>query len=138
VRADVGNVFVRWDSLSDDIAITLAIGLVLGTFPVYGVPTLLCVTAARALRLNPVALLAVNQFVTPVQLALLVPYARVGWHISVSPAAPVLYKLAATGLQAITGWCLVGVPAGILIHFALLYVVRRARRAQLLATVSCA
>jgi hypothetical protein len=138
MKAAAGRLVALWDSLSDDVAIILAIGLVLGTFPVYGVPTLLCVIAARALRLNPVALLAVNQLSTPVQLALLVPFARLGWRISVPAAAPILWKVAAAGLQAITGWCLVAVPAGIVLHFALLYVLRRARRAQLLAAVSCA
>ena len=59
-----------WDGISDDIPLVLAVGFVLGTFPVYGIPTLLCVAAARALRLNPAALLAVNQLATPIQLAL--------------------------------------------------------------------
>jgi hypothetical protein len=136
VKAAAGRLLALWDGLSDDIAVILAIGFVLGTFPVYGVPTLLCVLAARVLRLNPVALLTVNQLVTPVQLALLVPFARVGWHISVSPAAPLLWRVASAGLQAVTGWCLVAVPLGILIHFALLYILRRTKRGQLQAALS--
>ncbi len=138
MRSAAERLLALREDLSQDLALILAIGLVLGTFPVYGVPTLLCVIAARALRLNPLALLAVNQLVTPLQLALLIPFARAGWHISVSPTAPVLWRIAAAGLQAITGWCLVAAPAGIVVHFALLYVVRRARRAQLLEAVSCA
>jgi Uncharacterized protein conserved in bacteria (DUF2062) len=138
VRAATERLLTLREELSQDLALILAIGLVLGTFPIYGVATLLCVLAARAFRLNPVALLAVNQFATPLQLALLVPFARVGWHISVSPGAPVLWRVAAAGLQAVTGWCLVGVPTGIVLHFGLLYAVRRARRAQLLDAVSCA
>jgi uncharacterized protein (DUF2062 family) len=137
VRAAAERLLALWED-PQDLALVVAIGCVLGTFPVYGVPTLLCVIAARALRVNPVALLAVNQLATPLQLALLVPFARVGWHVSVFRSSPVLWKLAAAGLQAVTGWCLVAVPAGIALHFALLYVVRRAKRAQLLAAVSCA
>ena len=138
MRAATERLLALREELPQDLGLVLAIGLVLGTFPVYGVPTLLCVVAARALRLNPVALLAVNQFATPLQLALLVPFAHVGWHVQVSPEAPILLRVAAAGLQAVTGWCLVAVPAGIVLHFALLYVGRRARRAQLLAAVSCA
>jgi hypothetical protein len=118
------------EGISDDIPMILAVGFVLGTFPVYGVPTLLCVAAARALRLNAVALLAVNQLATPVQLALLVPFARVGWHVGVASPSPLVWKLAAAALQAISGWCLIALPAGILLHFTLLYVLRRARSAQ--------
>jgi hypothetical protein len=138
LRAAAESLLALREDLSQDLALILAIGLVLGTFPVYGVPTLLCVLAARALRVNPVALLAVNQLATPLQLALLVPFAHVGWHVSISPEAPILWRVAAAGLQAVTGWCLVAVPAGVVLHFALLYVVRRAKRAQLLAAVSCA
>jgi uncharacterized protein (DUF2062 family) len=137
MRAAAERLLALWEE-PQDLALVVAIGCVLGTFPVYGVPTLLCIIAARALRVNSVALLAVNQLTTPLQLALLVPFARVGWHVSVSLEAPILWRVAAAGLQAVTGWCLVAVPAGIVLHFALLYVVRRARRAQLLSTVSWA
>jgi hypothetical protein len=130
VKTAARRLLALWDGLSDDFPMILAVGFVLGTFPVYGVPTLLCVAAARVLRLNPIALLAVNQLATPVQLALLVPFARVGWHVSVPSSSPLVGKLAAAALQAISGWCLVALPAGILLHFTLLYVLRRARSAQ--------
>jgi hypothetical protein len=138
LRAAASCLLALWENLSGEFALIIAVGLVLGTFPVYGVPTLMCIAAARLLRLNPLALLAVNQLATPLQFALLVPFARVGWHVSVAPAAPLLYKLAVAALQAITGWCLVAVPAGIVLHFVLLYVLRRARSAQSLAAVSAA
>lgn len=127
-----------WDGISDDIPMILAVGFVLGTFPVYGVPTLLCVVAARVLRLNPMALLAVNQLATPVQLALFVPFVRAGWHVSVSTSSPLFLKLAACACQAISGWCFVAVPAGVLLHFGLLYATRRGKSAQSLAAASTA
>jgi hypothetical protein len=127
VKTATRRLLALWESISDDIPVVLALGFVLGTFPLYGVPTLLCVAAARALRLNAVALLAVNQIVTPVQLALVVPFVRVGWHVYVSSSSPLVWKLAAAALQAVSGWCLVALPAGILLHFTLLYILRRAR-----------
>ena len=51
---------------------------VLGAFPVYGCPTILCGLAAVALRLNLPALQLVNQMATPVQIALLLPFSRTG------------------------------------------------------------
>jgi Uncharacterized protein conserved in bacteria (DUF2062) len=138
VKTAARRLSALWDSISDDIPVMLTVGLVLGTFPVYGVPTLLCVVAARALRLNPVALLALNQLATPVQLALFVPFVRAGLHVSVSASSPLLWRLAAVSLQAITGWCFVAVPAGILFHFALLHAARRAKSAQSLPAASTA
>lgn len=132
------SLLALWDGISDDIPAILAVGFVLGTFPVYGIPTLLCIAAARVLRLNPVALLAVNQLATPVQLALLFPFVRMGWHVSVSASSPFLCKLAAASLQAITGWCFVAVPVGIVLHFALLYAMRRVKSAQSLPAASTA
>src|ERR1700674_5443840 len=54
----------------------LAVGLVLGTFPVYGCPTLLCVLASLVLRVNLPALQVVNQLTLPLQIAMLMPLAR--------------------------------------------------------------
>jgi len=130
VKTAAHRLLTLWESISDDIPMILALGFVLGTLPIYGVPTLLCIAVARALRLNAVALLAVNQLATPVQLALLIPFARVGWHVSVSSSSPLVWKLAAAALQAVSGWCLVALPAGILLHFTLLCALRRARTAQ--------
>jgi Uncharacterized protein conserved in bacteria (DUF2062) len=138
VKAAAGRLLALWEGLSNDIPMIIAVGFVLGTFPVYGVPTLLCVIAARVLRLNPVALLAVNQLATPVQLALLVPFVRVGWHAPVSATSPLLWKLAADALQAISGWCFVAIPTGILFHFALLYATRRGKSAESLPAASTA
>jgi len=69
----------------DSIAIILAIGIVLGTFPMYGVPTVFCVLAARVLRLNAPALQLVNQLVSPLRLAMLIPFARLGERILGAP-----------------------------------------------------
>ena len=62
---------------AESVALIVAVGLVLGTFPVYGCPTILCAAAAFALRLNPTVLQLVNQIATPAQLALL-PFVRSG------------------------------------------------------------
>ena len=57
MRAAAERLLALWEE-PQDLALVVAIGCVLGTFPVYGVPTLLCIIAARALRVNAVALLA--------------------------------------------------------------------------------
>ena len=116
----------------DSIAIILAIGIVLGTFPMYGVPTVFCVLAARVLRLNAPALQLVNQLVSPLRLALLIPFARLGERILGAPGAAshgILSRFSEFTIQAITGWFCISLPIGILLCIALPYTLRRRRRA---------
>jgi uncharacterized protein (DUF2062 family) len=60
------------------IALCLALGTVLGIFPVLGATTLLCTAAALALRLNLPAIQVVNYMVYPLQLAMLAPFYGAG------------------------------------------------------------
>ena len=115
----------------DSIAIVLAVGLVLGTFPVYGCPTVLCLLAALLLRLNAPALQLVNQLSSPVQLALLIPFARLGGRVLGSPAAAshsILSRFSELTVQAIAGWLCLSVPAGIVLYIVLSRALRRQRR----------
>jgi uncharacterized protein (DUF2062 family) len=116
----------------DSIAIILAVGLVLGTFPVYGCPTALCLLAALVFRLNVPALQVVNQLSTPAQLALVVPFARLGERILGSPATTsysILSRFSEFTLQAITGWLCISIPLGSLLYIILSYALRRRRPA---------
>ena len=121
----------------DSIAIIIAVGLVLGTFPVYGCPTALCLLAALVFRLNVPALQVVNQLSTPAQLALVVPFARLGERILGerilgSPATAsnsILSRFSEFTLQAITGWLCISIPLGSLLYIVLSYALRRRRPA---------
>lgn len=109
----------------DELALLLAVGLVLGTFPVYGCPTLLCAAAAIALRMNAAGLQIVNQISTPLQLALIVPLARAGWRVSISSHAPWLVSAYAVAIQAISGWFMICVPSGVALYLILRFALRR-------------
>jgi uncharacterized protein (DUF2062 family) len=61
-----------------DLALSLALGLGLGTFPVLGSTTILCGAAAALLRLNQPAIQLVNYLAYPLQLLLLIPLLRAG------------------------------------------------------------
>lgn len=63
------------------IALSLAFGLGIGIFPVLGVSTVLCTVIAIALRLNLPAIQLVNYLASPLQLALIIPFVRVGEHL---------------------------------------------------------
>jgi len=62
----------------EKIALSVALGIVLGVFPALGWTTALCAIAAFTLRLNLPAIQIVNYFVYPLQLALLLPFFRLG------------------------------------------------------------
>ena len=76
----------------DSLALCLAVGFVLGFFPVFGITTLLCVLTAGALRLNQVAIQVANYCGYPLQFILFIPFIRLGEYlfglerISVNPA----------------------------------------------------
>jgi uncharacterized protein (DUF2062 family) len=70
------------------IALSIAIGLVVGVFPVLGATTVLCTIAAVWLRLNLVAVHAVHYAATPIQLLLIIPFVRVGEHVLGAPPQP--------------------------------------------------
>jgi len=125
---------------SEAIALSIALGFVLGLFPVPGCPTLLCALAALVLRLNGPAVQAVNYFVYPLQLALFTPFMRLGGRLFPAPARhlpAVLHGGAwravpgvlAAAAHAIAGWVCIGAPAGLLVYLLVAYCLRR-RRAQ--------
>lgn len=60
------------------IALSIALGIVVGVFPAVGWTTLLCFVIAFVLRLNPVAIQLVNYLMYPVQIVLLIPFVRMG------------------------------------------------------------
>jgi hypothetical protein len=64
-----------------DLALTLAIGVVIGLFPVIGTTTALCTLAALAMRLNLVAIQAANYLVFPLYFATLPLFIRYGARI---------------------------------------------------------
>jgi uncharacterized protein (DUF2062 family) len=126
------------------LALTLALGFAVGCIPVFGIPTVLCAALALLLRLNQPAIQMANYAAAPLQLALIVPFVRLGrWLIpSHSGPAPIgfafdpraLLHLPALHLAASMGdlagkallaWLLVAIPAVALMTFALTRMLRR-------------
>ncbi|HXA49245.1 MAG TPA: DUF2062 domain-containing protein [Candidatus Acidoferrum sp.] len=114
----------------EKIALILATGLVLGTFPLMGCPTLLCLLAAMVLRINPAALLLLNNISSPLQLALLVPLARAGSLMcggGAVSAASTGARLGTAALHAVAGWACICIPLGVALYFVVLHWLRRCR-----------
>jgi uncharacterized protein (DUF2062 family) len=130
---------------ADTMALSVGLALVLGVFPVYGCPTLLCAAAAIVLRLNLPAMQLVNALTTPLQLALSIPFLRLGDLLL--PAAGVAHPRAPAAVHseawrfldgirtlavhAIAGWFCVCAPLGVLLYLTLRSASRRCRKGLL-------
>jgi len=66
----------------DEIAKALALGCTTGTSPLIGTTTLTGGLLAVALRLNPVACLAASYGAYPLQIALVLPFAKLGQQLT--------------------------------------------------------
>lgn len=128
------------------LALTLALGFTIGCIPVLGAPTVLCAALALALRLNMPAIQAANYAAMPFQLALLVPFVRLGGHLFAPAALPTIgvhdtlrfspamlwvspihlaAQVGAIAGRAMAGWLLVAIPAILLITLALHAMLKR-------------
>lgn len=77
--------FLRQGLTPEKLSFTIALGITLGVTPVLGSTVLLCTLAAIAFRLNLAAIQLVNWMVYPFQLALLIPFYRLGGWIFRTP-----------------------------------------------------
>ena len=118
----------------EKIALTIALGFVLGVFPILGATTLLCALAAFALRLNQPVIHLVNYFAYPAQFALLLPFYRAGETLFGKPHVPLsipfllgsfrddpahfLRELGVIGLQGIVVWALLAPVLAAFLYFA--------------------
>jgi uncharacterized protein (DUF2062 family) len=121
------------------LALTLALGFAIGCIPVIGIPTVLCATIALALRLNLPAIQAANYAAMPLQLALIVPFMRLGrWLVPAEPARltlphsllqlrflEVASHMGRMAGQALLAWLLVAIPAVALMTVSLTLMLRR-------------
>ena len=110
------------------LALTIALGVALGILPLFWGASLLCVAVAWAFRLNQVCLQVVNYLAWPLQLALLIPFYRLGewllsgWHPRL-PETGALHFLAQLGpatVKALAAWFVVA-PVAVLLMYLVLY-----------------
>lgn len=113
---------------AESIALSVALGFVLGVFPVFGCPTIFCALAALTLGLSLPAIQCINYLVYPLQFALLVPFFRLGnWLFRPVHQVPGISGFLITALHAVVAWFLVCSPAGLLLYVAVFTILRRCR-----------
>jgi uncharacterized protein DUF2062 len=122
------------------LALTIALGICVGILPLLWGSTLICALLAFAFGLNQAGIQAVNYLTYPLQLALLVPFYRLGtkvfpWepHVASQLLQGGHWKdfggnvtlLAVATLKAVAVWLLVAPPVAFLLYIALLSVFAR-------------
>ena len=120
----------------EKIALTLALGSVLGVFPIIGATTALCALIAWRLKLNQPIIQLINYLMYPIHLLLLLPFYRAGETLFGQPHLPIfsiselmhrfqadplgfLADFGMVGFYGVVVWCLVAPPTAALLYFAL-------------------
>ena len=114
------------------VALSLAVGAVVGTFPVLGTTTVFCAVIAMALRLNMVAIQLVNWFIYPLQILLLIPFYRLGAILFAAPRPAIstsglvdafrndpvaaLRDCGGATLHAASAWSLAALPCALVLY----------------------
>jgi uncharacterized protein (DUF2062 family) len=129
----IKNIFVQGVS-PQKLALTISLGVFIGTIPVLWGSTLICALLAFLFRLNQLSIQAANYLAYPLQIVLIVPFYRIGagfisWDPSVSP--DIFSKgiknlwmgnfvpMAAATLKALAAWFLIASPVVVLLYFLL-------------------
>jgi uncharacterized protein (DUF2062 family) len=99
-----------------DLALCLALGAGIGMFPVLGVSTPALTVIALWRRLNLAAIQLVSWLIAPLQLAMIIPFMRIGEKLLALHAIVTLWDAI---VHAAAGWMLIG-PAGIYVLYRLL------------------
>lgn len=117
----------------EKIALTIALGLMLGIFPIFGATTLLCLGFGLWFKLNQPILQMVNYLVSALQLAMILVFVRIGEFVAraqpVSFSIPEMFRkfhasplkffqeFGMTGLHGIIGWLITAPFVGALLYF---------------------
>ena len=133
--------FLKQGLSPEKLALCVALGLLLGTFPVLGSTTLLCTAAAIIFRMNRPAIQLINYFTYPLQLLLFVPFIRAGEFLFDQPPIPLdlvqiftmlqtdmlgaISSLWLTNVRAIAAWSLLTPLFAIALYYILVPIFRR-------------
>jgi uncharacterized protein (DUF2062 family) len=138
----IKNIFVQGVS-PRELALTISLGIFIGTVPVLWGSTLICAVLAVVFRLNQPSIQAANYLAYPIQLVLIVPFYRMGagiipWGPSVSldifskgitqEWTGNLVPLAAATLKALAAWFLIASPLAVVLYLLLWTVFARLPR----------
>lgn len=140
-------VFLSQGVTPNKLSLTVALGVIIGMLPVFGVASLLCALVAVSLRLNMGAIQLTHYVATPLQVLLFVPFVKLGgvvlnrtpmpfsfsqvYHLFTTDAVATFQKLWFTFFMGFTGWLVVSIPVALGLYFSTLPVFKKISAAPL-------
>ena len=125
----------------EKIALTIALGLNLGIFPLLGATTALCALAGVCLKLNQPVIQLVNWLVSPLQLVLILVFVRIGEWLMRAPqvtfSIPELFQkfhqspaaffreFGLTGLHGVIAWLVIAPLLTAIVYYLLVPPLRK-------------
>lgn len=123
------------------LALAVTLGIVIATIPAFGTCTVLCLAAIWLFKINPAAILLVNQLAFPLQFACYFPLIRLGEWTFNQPPLPlslteilelistdlflVFQKLWWSTVFGVTVWMVLALPIGYFLYGLLRFVFSR-------------
>jgi uncharacterized protein (DUF2062 family) len=123
------------------LSVSLALGITVGLIPLYGTTTLIVTLIAFSLRLNFVAMQVAHYIVHPLQIALLVPFFKLGGSIIKSGGISItvhqyiqlfktdfwgaLKELWLVNLSAVGVWLILSIPLFVGLYYLLVFTIKK-------------
>ena len=123
------------------LSVSLALGITIGLIPLYGLTTLLVALIALSLRLNFVAMQVAHYMVHPLQIALLIPFFKIGeillknqdfsftvhqyFHYIRTDFWGAMHELWLLNLSAVGVWLLISLPLFFGLYYSFHFTLRK-------------
>jgi uncharacterized protein (DUF2062 family) len=123
-----------------ELALSISVAVLIGVFPIYGTTTFFLAFLALKMRLNMPIMLAISYILTPVQILLIIPFARIGELLfgieTLEMDLETLQKAYAEGffvviskysgrlILAVGSWLIIAVPVAVFLYIFLFQVFR--------------
>ena len=127
----------------EKLALSIALGITLGIIPLLGIITVICAFLAFRFRLNAPVMIISSNLVYPVQIALYVPFIRLGEYTFDIPSMPfsigemlasirhdwleAINRFGMANLLGLFSWALIALPLCGGIYFLALYLFRKTK-----------
>lgn len=127
-----------------ELAMSIALALWIGIFPIYGTTTVILAFLALKLRLNLPIIIAVSYALTPLQFLFIIPFMRIGEFVFGYQPMPMelstlkdsfstslfetLCVFSGRLVLALGAWVLVALPVSILVYIILFQIFRKVKR----------
>ena len=143
--------FLKQGVSPSSLAWAITAGIVIAYIPVFGIATLICLSAIWVFRLNPAVVLLANQIAYPLQFVLYLPFLRTGEWLFSAPKIPfsvseifgmakenlwsVISLLWQSTLYALVVWVVISIPIALILYYVLKIVISRFSAASLSQTL---